>query len=176
MKRHLYWPWHLFLINFNKIKCNKFEIYKCKSIPALSLAFQTLWTPPTACSLLLLPMVLLHLPTLKNEQHITCYIGSSDSNYLTAQSINVLCFIHCVRRSSQQSKLLNLYMLATFTVQLYVYVSNLCIAYFWAIHLLFFVVCYYQFTRRNNLFCLSMQNWRPIQIIVAWLPSSDTLS
>lgn len=32
MKRHLYWPWHLFLINFNKIKCNKFEIYKCKCL------------------------------------------------------------------------------------------------------------------------------------------------
>ena len=153
------------------------QIYKCKCLinPHTKLSVPNLMNIPhcllSAPSCLWYSYTFLH----SNEQHMTCYIGSSDSNYLTAQSINVLCFIHCVRRSSQQSKLLNLYMLATFTVQLYVYVSNLCIAYFWAIHLLFFVVCYYQFTRRNNLFCLSMQNWRPIQIIVAWLPSSDTL-
>jgi len=68
-------------------------------------------------------MVLLHLPTLKWATHNMQY------RLFRLKLPHKPCFIHCVRRSSQQSKLLNLYMLATFTVQLYVYVSNLCIAY-----------------------------------------------
>jgi len=173
MKRHLYWPWHLFLINFNKIKCNKFEIYKCKCLinPHTKLSVPNLMNIPhcllSAPSCLWYSYTFLH----SNEQHITCNTGSSDSNYLTSP---VLSIVFDVPHSNLNCWIFTCWPPSLFNCMCMLATSALH-TYFWAIHLLFFVVCYCQFTRRNNL-CLSMQNWRPIQIIVAWLPSSDTLS